>query len=94
MKQIFQIEKTKRRRKSSWSAEEDSLLITLAETQKNKSWKRLSQTFRNKTAYQCYLRYRSINPTLRKGTWDSTEDEQILKAIEVYGKKWNLIRRC
>jgi hypothetical protein len=92
MKEIFHIVKIKRRR-TSWSEEEDKTLVTLAHSQRRRSWKHLSENLSNKTPYQCYLRFKSIDPNVRRGTWDASEDEQILKAYKTYGKQWHLIEK-
>jgi hypothetical protein len=93
MKKLFHIEKIKKRRKTTWSVEEDRLLISLAQPQQRKSWKTISRFLLDKNAYQCYLRYRSINPNLRKGVWDPSEDKKILDAVQDHGKRWNLVAK-
>jgi hypothetical protein len=89
MKKIFTIEKTRKR--VIWSEQEDKTLISLVESQQRRSWLRISKLLGSKTAYQCYLRFRSINPKLKKGTWDRSEDKKILAAVELYGFRWNII---
>jgi myb proto-oncogene protein len=86
---VFNIEKTKKR--VSWTEQEDSVLISLVQSRKRKNWKKISRIIGNKSEYQCSLRYRSINPSLRKGAWEPAEDKKILDAIKVHGKKWNKI---
>jgi hypothetical protein len=89
-KPIFLIEKTRRIKRTIWTQEEDNKLIALADIQMRRSWTKLAKDL-NKTPYQCLLRYRSINPNLRKGAWSSKEDHIILDNMRIYGKKWNLI---
>jgi hypothetical protein len=92
MKQIFQIKKSKKQ-KATWTEEEDNMLIALVHSQQRRSWQKVAETLSNKTAYDCYLRFRSINPCLRKGAWDPTEDAKVMDAIKVYGKRWNKIAK-
>lgn len=39
-----------------------------------------------KEQWSCYL-----NPTIKKGAWDITEDYNLLKQVEILGRKWSLI---
>jgi hypothetical protein len=92
MKQIFQIRKTKKHG-AIWTDEEDNILIALVLSQQRRSWQKIAETLANKTPYDCYLRFRSINPNLRKGAWDPTEDAKVLDAVKIYGKRWNKIAK-
>jgi hypothetical protein len=96
MKAIFLIQKVKKKRRkiSSWTKEEDNLLISLVQAQQRKSWKKVTKILTNKTPYECYLRYRSINPNRRKGVWEPWEDQMILKAISLYGPRWGEIAKA
>jgi hypothetical protein len=63
---------TKINKNKIWTSKEDSLLLTLAERQgERKQWSLISQRLRNKSASECYLRYRKIRPISRKerGVW-------------------------
>jgi myb proto-oncogene protein len=88
MKHPFLIEKTKKRVK--WTQEEDSLLISLANVHERK-WRIISASLQDKTGYDCYLRYRSINPDLKKGSWEPAEDQKIIEGMKVWGRRWSRI---
>lgn len=90
-KSVFLITKVKNRKK--WTIEEDLTLIQLANFYKEKNWKKISSLLSNKTALQCFSRYRRIRPGLKKGHWNKEEDEAVLKLIKLYGKQWSKIAK-
>ena len=90
-KQVFVCVRYKRLQK--WSAEEDQLLLALAEKFNYRSWDKIAKAFTNKTGAQCYERNRKIKPELKKGIWTVEEDEALMELINVYGKKWSKISR-
>ena len=72
-----------------WSAEEDEILLNLIKNSSTPiNWVQISTHFQNKSARQCYLKYRHINPILNKGRWSKDEDDLLYKLIEQYGKNW------
>jgi len=79
-----------------WTQEEDSLLLELVETEKQKgikiNWKNIAQNF-NKDYKKCYSRYRQINPNLKKGYWTNDEEEKLKGLVNIYGKKWSKISK-
>jgi hypothetical protein len=90
---LFLIKKIKRTPKRiAWSREQDNTLISLVNKQVRRSWKSIAKVL-GKTSYQCLLRYRSINPNLRKGAWDFDEDTKVLGCMKVHGRKWNEIAK-
>jgi hypothetical protein len=88
---IFDIQRTKKR--VCWTKNEDELLITHSLKQSRRSWTKISKLIRTKTPYECFLRFRSINPYLKKGSWDNEEDEHIVEGVKKYGPKWYIIAK-
>lgn len=88
--QIFKVNKTKYVSSTTWTPDEDRLLIeSYQKIKERKRWKTISLLIgNNKTPNQCYRRYKTINPTLKKGRWTEEEDEKLLKLIEEFGKNW------
>jgi hypothetical protein len=82
---IFLIKKIKK--KADWTSSEDETLVREVRQQRRRSWLDISKKV-GKTRQQCYLRYKRINPLLKRGTWDNKEDLLLLEAIKTYGKKW------
>jgi hypothetical protein len=92
---VFSIKKIKRtNQRVTWTEDEDRVLISFTNPSGKNRWKKLSQLLPGKTAYDCLLRYRSIKPGLRKGTWEKGEDKILLEGIKRLGKQWSQIARC
>jgi hypothetical protein len=87
MKEISTMRKARKR--VTWTSEQEQKLISLVKSET--SWSKISNEFADKTQYDCKLRYRSINPNLKKGAWDEVEDKNLLEAVKVHGKKWQKI---
>jgi len=76
-----------------WSEKEDNLLLNLIRSNlKPIKWNQISFNF-NKTARQCYARYRKINPKYAKGKWSSDEENKLQKLVDTYGKKWSVVSK-
>jgi hypothetical protein len=90
MKYPFRIEKIEKN--IHWTNDEDRLLISLVSIHKRK-WLLISKSFKDKTGYNCYLRYRSINPDIKKGIWEPFEDENIIEGVKHFGKQWSIIAK-
>lgn len=91
---IFKIaKKTKKTKISKWSNEEDQILLTLGQKAKRNKWKKCSLMLNNKTSYQCYLRFKKINPNIKKGRWTESEDRQLLELVNIFGKSWSSIAK-
>ncbi len=88
---LFEIRKTKVQKK--WSRDEDNLLLELAKKYHNKSWKKISSYFEDKTPLQCFCRYKRIRPGIIKGSWTKEEDLKILQMVQLYGKSWSKISK-
>jgi hypothetical protein len=63
------------------------LLISLVSIYGRK-WSLISKSFYGGRGYHCHLRYRSINPRIKRGAWEKNEDQKIIEGIKVYGKQW------
>lgn len=83
---IFNIQKIKKR--IIWTSEEDNLLIKLSLNRNRKSWVYISSILKNKSPYQCFLRFRSINPNIKIGCWSQKEDKKLLSCVDKYGHIW------
>jgi hypothetical protein len=91
---VFSIRKIRKASvQAKWSKDEDEVLISHANPTGKNRWKKLSYLLPGKTGYDCYLRYRSIKPGLRKGSWDKDEDDILLEGIEQLGKQWSVIAK-
>jgi hypothetical protein len=88
---IFEIQRIKKR--AAWTREEDEILISQSLKHSRRSWTNISNLIKTKTPYQCFLRFRSVNPNLKKGTWDSEEDIRIVHDVMKHGFKWFLIAK-
>ena len=76
-----------------WSKKEDELLLSLAKKNNYRNWKKVAESFNDKTGVQCYSRYKLINPIIKKGYWTEEEDRELLDLIEVYGKNWSMLSK-
>jgi hypothetical protein len=71
MKHPFNIQKIKK--PVLWTKDEDILLLSLVSIH-SRRWSSISKSFKDKTGQHCYIRYRSINPSAKKGIWEPFED--------------------
>jgi hypothetical protein len=75
-----------------WTSEEDSILKK-AVSEIGQDWKTVAYYLQNRSPAQCLQRWNfSLNPQIKKGRWSKKEDEQLLKGVQEFGKKWNKIR--
>jgi len=81
------------RNKKKWKKEEDDLLIYLVQKNYEKNWREVSKNFANKTALQCFSRYKRIRPGIIKGSWGKDEDILILELVKRFGKLWSKIAK-
>jgi hypothetical protein len=88
---LFHIRKMNRN--ISWTKEEDAILINNTKVNRKNHWKDISTILPGRTPYQCYLRFRSIHPELKKGSWSKDEDARILSGINLYGRHWSTIAK-
>lgn len=87
------LKKRKRPFKVNWTQEEDSILFSLAGSNKKKSWKSISILLNNKTPSQCFYRFHSQSSLVAKKNWTYEEDKIIKEFVKSYGKKWEEIAK-
>ncbi len=92
-KQIFKVIRTIRKNRSNWRKEEDLVLLQAGNSLKKKKWHVASNLIKTKTSFQCYQRYKLLNPSLKKGKWTPEEDQKLIKLVSIFGKSWNLISK-
>lgn len=85
MTKIFTIIKKK---KTTWNAEEDKLLLSLVGNGYAGKWRFISNFFPNKTNFDCYIRFGKINPNHKKGKWSKEEDNLIKNLVSEHGYDW------
>ena len=80
--------------KRVWSELEDKTLLKLIKeyNEKRIKWTEIAKSI-DKTAKQCYSRYRQINPSFKKGMWTKSEENLLSELVEKHGKKWALIAK-
>lgn len=92
--QIFKLTKKIRNQKiSKWTVDEDLILLDCEKKPKRNKWKICASKLKNKTPYQCYLRYKKINPNIKKGRWTEIEDKQVIELVNMFGKSWKSIAK-
>ena len=75
-------------RKSPWTAEEDSQLLSLYEAHGAK-WSMIARAIPGRTDDACSKRYReALDPNLKKDSWTREEDEKLIKLYAEIGGKW------
>ncbi|KAK8457650.1 hypothetical protein SEVIR_3G222700v4 [Setaria viridis] len=84
-----------RRAKGGWTLDEDEKLRKAVGACNGKNWKKIAESFPDRTSVQCLHRWQKVlNPELIKGPWTQEEDDIIINMVKKYGpKKWSLIAR-
>ncbi|KAM7271803.1 hypothetical protein ACFE04_031017 [Oxalis oulophora] len=85
-----------RRAKGGWTPEEDEMLRQAVALYKGKSWKKIAESFPDRSEVQCLHRWQKVlNPELIKGPWTQEEDENIVEMVAKYGPtKWSVISKA
>ena len=78
---------------SIWSKEEDDILIVKAKDFGYKNWASVASFIPGRSAIQCSVRYKRIQPGLIKGAWTDEEDKELLRLYNYYGKNWSCISK-
>ncbi|CAL4908552.1 unnamed protein product [Urochloa decumbens] len=84
-----------RRAMGGWTPEEDEKLRKAVHACNGKNWKKIAESFPDRTAAQCLHRWQKVlNPELIKGPWTQEEDDIIINMVKKHGpQKWSLIAR-
>ncbi|CAN6332816.1 unnamed protein product [Urochloa humidicola] len=84
-----------RRAMGGWTPEEDEKLWKAVYACNGKKWKKIAESFPDRTAAQCMHRWQKVlNPKLIKGPWTQEEDDIIINMVKKHGpQKWSLIAR-
>eukprot|EP00243_Klebsormidium_subtile_P011198 TRINITY_DN6271_c0_g1_i1.p1 TRINITY_DN6271_c0_g1~~TRINITY_DN6271_c0_g1_i1.p1 ORF type:complete len:526 (+),score=123.84 TRINITY_DN6271_c0_g1_i1:525-2102(+) len=80
--------------KSSWSPEEDRLLVDLVQQHGAQSWSLIAKQIAGRSNKSCRLRWcNQLNPDVRKEPFTPEEDCVLLAAHERHGNKWAAIAK-
>ncbi|KAF2931121.1 transcription factor MYB3R-2-like [Oryza sativa Japonica Group] len=84
-----------RRAKGGWTPEEDEKLRKAVDIYNGKNWKKIAESFSDRTEVQCLHRWQKVlDPELIKGPWTQEEDDVIINMVKKHGpKKWSVIAR-
>ncbi|KQK05913.1 transcription factor MYB3R-2 isoform X2 [Brachypodium distachyon] len=84
-----------RRAKGGWTPEEDETLRKAVYAFKGKNWKKIAESFPDRTEVQCLHRWQKVlDPELIKGPWTQEEDDTIVDMVKKHGpRKWSLIAK-
>jgi len=76
-----------------WTGEEDEKLKIAVSENGARNWKKISESFADRTEVQCLHRWQKVlNPDLVKGPWTAEEDAKVIDLVKMHGaKKWSLI---
>ena len=78
---------------TSWSEEEDKILLKKVEQFNYKNWNIIASFIKGRTGIQCSARYKRIKPGLKKGYWSKEEDIKLKQLFGIYGKNWSKISK-
>ncbi|KAH9943120.1 uncharacterized protein BXZ73DRAFT_87524 [Epithele typhae] len=73
-----------------WTSEADACLMRAVEVYGVDNWALVARTVsEDATPAQCQNRWqRTLDPSLRRGPWTAEEDEQLRRAVAVFGNAW------
>ncbi|OHT01552.1 Myb-like DNA-binding domain containing protein [Tritrichomonas foetus] len=78
-----------KRRRRTWTKEEDAKLKRLVEEKKEKSWVIISEHFRNRSNKDCRDRYfLHLSPSVEKRKWTPEEELLLIEKYDEFGPKW------
>jgi len=76
-----------------WTKAEDEILEAAVRRFDGKSWKKVSECFKDRSEVQCLHRWQKVlSPELVKGPWTKEEDDLVVELVKKYGpRRWSLI---
>jgi len=79
-----------------WTLDEDEKLKVAVTLNGARNWKKIAETFPDRTEVQCLHRWQKVlNPELVKGPWTPEEDAKVIDLVSTHGaKKWSVIANC
>ncbi|KAE9406212.1 hypothetical protein BT96DRAFT_744806, partial [Gymnopus androsaceus JB14] len=78
--------------KGAWTEEEDEQLKAGVEAYGASRWSKVAQMVDGRNSDQCAKRWKdSLDPAIDHSKWSLEEDEQLLKVVNVLGKKWTQV---
>lgn len=89
---IFKVLKINKIEKK-WTEQENKVIIELGKLKKKNKWIIASNLLKTKNSIQCYYRYISINPSIKKGRWTLKEDQMLIYLVKNFGKNWKVISK-
>jgi len=99
---IFNIIKVKsmmERRKNTkkrlnWSKQEDEIILNLSKNLPRKEkWILISKKIKTNSPIECYRRFKSIYPMIKKGRWTPQEDILLMNLVNEFGRCWKFISK-
>ncbi|KAF9008723.1 hypothetical protein BDQ17DRAFT_1236762 [Cyathus striatus] len=84
------------RPRHTWSSEGDQKLLAAVEKYGVDNWAVVARNVsEHVTAAQCQSRYaKTLDPSIKRGTWSVDEDNRLRKAVAVHGNAWTEVARC
>ncbi|MCJ1462394.1 hypothetical protein MMC07_000995 [Pseudocyphellaria aurata] len=74
-----------------WTESEDQMLRIEANVQLSegtlKDWNRIAAKLPGRTNKDCRKRWSKVCENIKKGAWDSAEDERLQNAVQFYGPR-------
>lgn len=90
---IFKVKKFNNKRCKQWTEQENDLIINQGKLKQKNKWIIASKVLQNRNSLECYYRYQSLNPNIKKGRWTLMEDHKLLILTKLFGKNWKLLSR-
>ena len=94
MKKAYFLIRKVRKFNEKWTIEQDLIILNFVKSSVKKvDWEKLSCQIKNKNKFQCYRRYLTINPTIKKGKWTKEEDIMLIDLVQKHGKVWSSVAK-
>ncbi|KAL1317552.1 hypothetical protein AAHE18_15G141800 [Arachis hypogaea] len=93
-KEVNSSEKSKVCARGHWRPSEDSKLKELVALHGPQNWNLIAQNLEGRSGKSCRLRwFNQLDPRIKKNPFSEEEEERLMEAHRVYGKKWAMIAR-